>query len=147
MSFRFRLETILKLRRSQERAEQLALAGLRQQLAAIDRRLEEIQHARALSREAMTRELASGVIANEVHFQFECEKEEDARRLKLIERRIELEEEYQLQARAFTESRQKRETLEKLSDDEKAAYVLDRNRREQQESDELFLRGPRKTGM
>ncbi len=139
MSFQFSLDTLLRYRRNTEQREWLKLQVIAQQLASLRSRLQSLQQVGQDIRQQNAGQLLQGVRASEIHFNGECaivfrQRLAEARRCVAV-----IEEEHIRQMDVFRNERRKREVLEQLREGECERYRKDRERREQNQSDELFV--------
>jgi flagellar export protein FliJ len=153
MAFHFSMETLLRLRHSLERKERLTLEDLARRIAAVRTEIAELQQEHRAALALQSGGLKGGLNASELHFAQACEAVREARHRSLTDRLVELEKQHRLQQSVFLEARQKREVLDNLRDRQESEYRRDRDRREQQDVDDLFLMragkdwlGPKESG-
>jgi len=139
MAFHFPFESLLHLRRSLERQQELRLRAANQQVAKVrhlldrsDRQLGEmrIQHAR---------QLQAGETIAELRFAATCEAALVKQRRVIEQELARLERLRDQQQQIFHKARLDRETLESLRQHQFAAYERAGRRREQRLLDDLFL--------
>ena len=138
MAFRFTLQSVLRLRESQERLERMRLLAA---VAAVVQVKEEIEALEKESREAKQRlreNLFAGLSGAEMHFETMCEWLRREHRKVLDAKLKEAEAKYAKQQAAFRVARQKRRILENLRERRRAEYLRKQARREQQRLDEAF---------
>ena len=139
MAFHFPLETVLNLRRSQERLEQNRLAALNRQFMDLARQLEVLELEKVAARERLRKELGEGLSGAEIGFHTLWEEAWKQRQVLLTRRMAELEQRRRVQREVLDRARQGREILENLSSRQRLLALQTQARREQQQSDELFL--------
>jgi flagellar protein FliJ len=139
MAFHFPLETLLRLRHSLERKERMALEELARRIAAVRVAITEVEQERRAALALQNGGLASGLTASEMHFAEACEATRETRHRRLTDQLVELEKLHRRQQAVFLEARQKREILENLRDRQEADYRRERERKDQQAVDDLFL--------
>ncbi len=140
MSFRFNLETVLRLRRSLEERERLRLMELFAQREALRRELQELQNARSRGQEQMQESmLGQGVRAAEIHFLTALLQANEFCRKSLQSRIEDLQTTIQKQVDLYRSERQKREILESLREEQIRKFRFEQQRREQSQLDELHL--------
>jgi len=145
MPFRFPLQPVLRLRKSLERREELRLNIIRQELARLRLQMEELKDSEASAANALSRTLAQGARAAELHFYLACAAERARHREQLADRIAEIEKLREAQQLAFYRARQEREVVETVHGRSLAAYQRQQIRREQQQLDDLFLQRMTKT--
>jgi flagellar export protein FliJ len=139
MAFRFSLESILQLRRSQEQLERLKLEAIIWEQRQMRARLEGVIERSVESRHRFQQELAAGLTGSELQFQAMRQENTAAVRASLQDHLLELERSRLDQLLVFHKFRQRREILEKLRLRKLEVYAREQSRREQQELDDLFL--------
>jgi len=139
MPFRFSLQSVLEYRKSVERAEEIVLHRIVQQIADIHGEMRRIDQKQGTLRQQRDRELAGGVHA--IHLQ-----ELDEREAKLtqaaeaLRRKLEtLEINRQKQLAVLQEARRDREVLSKIREERHERYDQDQLRKEQKTLDDMFL--------
>jgi flagellar export protein FliJ len=139
MAFHFSLETILRLRRGQERAERLKLEAIASERARARRQLEIMTEQFFESRRRFQQLMAQGTSGSELQFESARSESVAAARRTLKARISELEQQRLMQVEVYMKARQSREILENLRDTKFEVYRQMLSRREQQELDALFL--------
>lgn len=139
MPFRFPLETVLHYRRSLEHQQELRLRAANQQVARMRRLLEHIEQQRGGIRRRRAGELSTGTTAAELHFAGACEAVLAQHRMAATRELKHLEQMRDEQNKLFQQARRDRETFESLRERERMEYERTARRREQRQSDELFL--------
>ncbi len=139
MAFHFRLETLLALRRSREKQEELKLQAIGQRLRLARRMLRENEESRRSLRSEQLQRARAGISGAELHFMRDYDNSLAAAGLTLLHSLKEIEKEFAKQTNVLTSERQKREILETLSQRERERYRIEKARGEQSAADELFL--------
>jgi flagellar export protein FliJ len=139
MAFRYRLQAVLRLRRSLERQEEQRLTIAAGIVTRLRREIDELEERRFEEKRRAFEELAAG--SPGAIFQFlavgDLAYAEKKRALGL---QLEQAEKRRLeQLERYKKVRQDREILEGLRDRQEEAYNLELARREQQAADEAFL--------
>src|SRR5579864_968924 len=142
MAFRFSLEPVLRLRRGEQRQQELILQKMNEQVNRITFALQSIEdEIRQVSSE---RNHQADLIGAEIHFdQQRC----DILAQRRAYREFLLQKAREQQAQAMKEFQriwQRREALEILRRREQQAYVFEEARREQRVQDDLFLQRKQK---
>jgi len=139
MPFHFALEAVLRLRRSQERAERLKLEAIvAEQLRTQARLRETIERSFEAHRQFQLR-LAGGMVGTQLQFEMEREARVDTICRNLRQDLEELEKRRIAQAQVFYAARRNLELIENLRERKLEAYRTEQARRDQQELDALFL--------
>jgi flagellar export protein FliJ len=139
MAFQFPLETVLRLRRGQERLERLRLETIHSELAQTRATLEDLIEKSLELRRKVQRDLANTLSGSELQIAASQDETVALTRASLRNRIVELEQRRLAQMHVYTKVRQSRETFEKLRDNKPALYRMEQARREQQILDDLFL--------
>jgi flagellar export protein FliJ len=137
MAFQFSLDSVLRLRRSEQRQQELILHCANEQVSRVAGELENLRsEARRIRSDSNAQ---ARITAAEIQFdQLRCEilavrcAETTGRLLTVQERRTAALKEFQ---RVW----QNREVLDTLREHERQAYALEESRREQRAQDDLFL--------
>lgn len=136
MAFHFSLESLLRLRRGEQRQCELALQKENSEVNDLRRQIAEL-HEKALR---IVTAPASGRFGAEFQFDSECQFVLEMQ-FAAIEKRLALALEQQAFAAAeLRKAWQKHEALEILRHRQRDDYLLDYARKEQQQQDDLFLR-------
>lgn len=139
MPFRFKLDAVLHFREGVERTEEAALHRIVQEIADVERQLQEKDLRQLHLREQREHDLVQKLPA--VHLMEIVEQEEmlnktvDDLRLRLQQlhtQRIE-------QLAVYQAAHQDRQVLSELREQQQRAYILDQNRQEQKMLDDIFL--------
>ena len=139
MPFLFSLESLLRFRASQERAERLKLEAIVAEQAQIRVQMQELAGAALEAYGAFQRRLIGGVTGAEWQLELQRIANFEISRNRLRSRLAESEQRRLLQAEAFVGARRNREILEELRRRRLSEYRSAEARREQQELDDLFL--------
>jgi flagellar export protein FliJ len=139
MSFRFRLENILRLRASLEHREELLLQAANQKLAQIRNEIEacarQMQDRTLVQRSRMN----DGEFASELHFELSVANSMQTRLQALHSDLKHLEAVRDQQRTRYQKARRDRETLEAIRTQELDAHRVEEQRRTQRAMDDLFL--------
>lgn len=139
MPFRFPLETVLHLRRSLERQQELRLRAANQQVMRVHHMIDLLDgHLREMKSHS-SQHLLQGTAAVELHFALLCEGTLGKHRLVLERELLRLEELRDQQQKAYQQARRERETFESLRERQLLEYKRDAARREQRQLDDAFL--------
>lgn len=139
MAFRFSLDTLLRLRISIERKEELNLQRIHAALQQARRELERLRLERQAAWGEAQLRLRASAPAAELHFEL-ARDQAAQRRAALLQQRIAQLESARLQQQAvYRKARQDREILENLRDRMREQYDLEQNRSEQQRIDDILL--------
>jgi flagellar biosynthesis chaperone FliJ len=139
MAFHFPFETILRLRRGEERAERLKLEAIASEQAQARSQLERMTEQFFQSRRFFQQQLTGEKFGSELQFEDARSERVAAARRALKLRISELEEQRLNQIQAYRKARQNREMFESLRSRKFEIYRQLLSRREQQELDDLFL--------
>lgn len=139
MTFRFSLQPLLRLRESEEHRELHALGACIQRRARIAQGIAEIKEELRRTQTALETSIESSLHCVELQFEtrrMAAMREEHTR---LQVRLRESEEALRAQQNRYRAAMQMRQILENLRERRLRAFLLDRARRESNQSDELFL--------
>lgn len=139
MAFHFPLETILRLRRGQERAERLKLEAVVSEQARAKMQLANMTEHFFESRRRFQQQLGHEKFGAELQFEDARAERLAAARRALEARIVQLEKERLKQAEVHKKAHQSLEVLENLRAKKFELYRQGLSRREQQELDDLFL--------
>lgn len=140
MAFRFSLETVLRVRRSQEEQERLRLQTLFGQRSALQARQEALEKMQAvLNAHGVPRSVAVGLPAAELHFVNARTKACEVEAQELVRAMGMLEQQILQQTAVFVEKSRARKTLENLRDGQLNSYEVAANRKIQTQMDETAL--------
>lgn len=138
MPYRFRLQTVLRLRAAFEQQEERRLQQIAQELQVCERELTNARSEWLALKASQIDALANGLASSELSFYAACFHGLRLRQQQLQSRRKQLQMRWQEQRNALQAARGKREVLEKLRDQEAIIYRREQQRREQAEADDLF---------
>jgi flagellar export protein FliJ len=140
MAFHFPLNAILKLRRAQERAEELKLETILTRQRSLDARIAKIAEAEArIQNDRQERLLASANVA-ELEFLAVCASALVSTKQTLQRQFADIERERLVQLALLQHARQGREILESVRSQQRTEFEQVAGRREQQEHDDMFAR-------
>lgn len=139
MAFRFSLDTLLRLRLSLERKEELILQRINMALMQTRQELEQLRQERQAAWGEAHLRLSGAVPASELHFELARDQAAQTRVDQLRQRIAQLEAARQEQQRAYQKARQEREILENLRDRKREQFDMELNRAEQQRIDDMQL--------
>jgi flagellar export protein FliJ len=139
VSFRYPLESVLRLRRSLEHQEEQRLFAMAAIVARLRAMLDTMQQADVAQRRAALDEMEQFSSGAQWQFRAVC----DAGALRAIQhvkaQLQEAERQRLEQLKVYQEARQRRELLESLRERQKELDKLNLTRRQQQRTDEAFL--------
>jgi flagellar export protein FliJ len=142
MVFQFSLETVLRLRRSEQQQQEMTLQRLSEQANRIEVELQAIDdQIRRLSRQANSERGTTGA---EIHFDQERCEIFRQRRNETEGRLLVVRQQQAVAVKQFHRTWQRREALESLQQRQHQAYDLEEVRKEQRSHDDLFLQRKRK---
>lgn len=139
MTFRFKLDAVLRFRLSVEHSEEAALYRIVQEIAEADLQLQQVNvkqdHLRAQREEDLTRKLPA------VHLLEIAERELDLKNTadSLRSRLRQLETQRLKQMAIYQAAHQDREILSELREQQRQAHQWEQKRQEQKMLDDLFL--------
>jgi len=139
MAFRFPLQALLRVRQSVERQQELRLQEAKQRVAAVERKVDEVERSRAALGQFEREELQIGVSAAQLQFDVLLRSVLMRQRKELETERARREELRDQRRRELQFARQQREAVESLRTQGLRAYREEQNRREQRRLDDLFL--------
>jgi flagellar biosynthesis chaperone FliJ len=139
MALRSGLETLQKLRLSEERQQELLLQELHQRVRSLQQRISEIKIQFKEHKNRQREKLAGILCASELHFDELCRSTLVAHG-RALEAKLAAEViQRDLQMRRLLQARQSREVAETLLRHQREADHREQLRREQQSVDEMFL--------
>jgi flagellar export protein FliJ len=139
MPFRFKLDAVLRFREGEERTEEAALHRIVQEIAEVERQLQEIDLRQVHLREQREHDLVQKLPA--VHL-MEIVEQEDMLNKTVDDLRLRLQQLHTQrieQLAVYQAAHQDRQVLSELREQQQRAYVLDQNRQEQKMLDDIFL--------
>ena len=139
MAFRYQLEALLRLRRSEERQEELRLRAAALAVARIRSELQQLELARLDQRRDTLGRLERGGAASLLHYFVVCDAAH-AERHATLRQKLEAAESLRVeQLKIYQVARRKSEILDALRQRKLEEYNLEFTRSEQRRSDEAFL--------
>jgi flagellar export protein FliJ len=139
MAFHYRLESLLRLRRSLERQEELRLHALVAVVARLRSELQQLDEGRLAQRRSAQQSLATGGAGSTLQFEVACDEAYLVTRKSLQEKLAEAEKKRTELLEIYIGARKQSEILAALRKRQEEAYTLEFLRREQQRVDEAFL--------
>lgn len=139
MAFEFSLESVLRLRRGQERMERLKLEAIASELAQARRQLDFLRDRHLEIRRQFRQRMIAETYGSELHFETESSERVEAVGRAMEIRIAQLDQQRLKQVEAYKRARQRRETLENLRERKLEAYLQALGRRRQQDLDDVFL--------
>jgi flagellar export protein FliJ len=139
MPFRFPLETLLRLRTTLTRQEEVRLESISHQLSAAQQQRQAMQERLRAFDEALAADMRQGTNAGELQLRMAGRRgllQADERLKQTI---TQLELAWQQQRQKFYEARQREEVLQNVRERELASFQEEQRRRDQQITDDLFL--------
>jgi flagellar biosynthesis chaperone FliJ len=140
MAFRFSLESVLRLRRSEKRQQELMLQKMNEQANRLQVHLEECEQA--------IRQLKCGtpdeITGAEFHFEEQRRTVLELQRMEIAKRVLRAREQQAFAAQQFKEAWRRCEAIECLETHERKQYLSDADRRAQFSQDDLFLQRQRR---
>lgn len=148
MAFHFQLSTLLRLRESLERQELQRLQTLVAELAQVRAEIDSIDLEVENSRREIVQQASAGISGAELHAAALSEFARLELRARLVVKLEEIEKARKEQQSRYNHARQRREILSNLRERQLSAYQHEQARRDQRQTDELFLirRSYRKRG-
>jgi flagellar export protein FliJ len=137
MPFRFSLEAVLRLRRSQQKQQEIFLERANEKVNLLVRELRII--AGEFARASTPGKFTTDAHASELHFNRSRRQVLESRRRQMEQLLLKAREEQSAMAVELRKMWQAREVVETLRNREQEAYNLDQVRREQKVQDDLFL--------
>jgi len=139
MTFRFRLDMVLRFRESVEQSEEAALYRIVREIAEVELELQQVAIMQDRLREQRERDLAQTLPA--VHLVEVAERELELKKVAegLRSRLWQLEAQRLKQLAVYQAAHQDREVLSQLREQQRHTYGLDQRRQEQKTLDDLFL--------
>ena len=139
MSFQFPLAAVLRYRESIEQREYFALERIQQEVVRTELRICQVENDCSVATQNRLAELAKGICAAEVQSAYECQRalEQQSEALRALLQELKIK--WRQQLVSYEVARRNRETLEKLREKQRDAYVREQAKREQAVIDDLFL--------
>ena len=139
MAFHFSLETVLRVRRGQERSARLKLEAIVSEQSAARAKMEQIAETGIVLKRRFQDQLKNVLKGSELQFEATRESSLALSRTRIRSRVLELEQQRLAQLRIFLDARRNREVLESVRLQKFDLCRIESLRREQQELDDLFL--------
>ena len=137
MAFRFSLDAVLRLRRSQQRQQETFLQRANEKVNLLTRELRMI--AGEFAGASTLGKFTTDVRASELHFNQSQRQVLESRRLQMEQLLLKAREEQSAMRVELSKVWRAREVIETLRNREHLAYTVERERREQRMQDDLFL--------
>jgi flagellar export protein FliJ len=137
MAFRFSLDAVLRLRRSQQKQQEIFLERASKKVNLLTRELRLI--AGEFTRTSTTGNFTTNARASELHFNQSRRQVLESRRRQMEQLLLKAREEQSAMAAELRKMWQAREVVETLRSREHQAYTLEQERREQRTQDDLYL--------
>jgi len=139
MTFRFRLDGVLRFRKSVEQSEEVALYRIVREIIDVERELQQLESNQVRIREQREQDLTRTLPA--VHLREIAERELElqtaADRVRSRLRQLETQRHQQLAI--YQTAHQNREVLSELREQQRRTHQMEQRRREQKALDDLFL--------
>jgi flagellar export protein FliJ len=139
MAFRYKLESILRLRYGIERQEEQRLYAIASTVARLRAEIARLEASRLAQKRSMLEELKYGASGAVLQFMALCDGASEERLKRLLRTLKECEEKRLEQLAVYQNAKQKREILKGLRDRQQYSYELECARHTQQDADEAFL--------
>lgn len=137
MPFRFSLDAPLRLRKSQQRQQELLVHRIQEQITQTLRELQAV--AKKIAEISLNNRDSDSTRAAALHFDLVRREVLERHRAQVQSRLEKLREEQAAQFATLRKMWQRREVLESLRNREKQQYSIMESRRDQQLQDDLFL--------
>jgi len=138
MAFQFSLESVLRLRISHERQEQARLEIAAQRIQLAQERCESIRKEKLELDEKTIAALEAGMTSAELHFHRVSKTGLEWVEVEAAQALEEARKQWSAQRLKFLAARRDRELLSSIRERQHEAWVVEQNRREQQQIDDLF---------
>lgn len=138
MAFRFALESVLRLRVSHERQEQARLELAAQHLYAAREKCESLKKEHEALEENFRKTMSAGMDASDLHFYLSSKSGLIAAEAEAEREAAEAAKLWNDQRLKFLRARQDREVIASIRQRQHQEYIVEQNRREQQQLDDLF---------
>lgn len=139
MSFRFPLQSLLRLRKSLEKQEEMKLQALNGHLARVRQDVATVEQQERNERYDLDGRMQSGVSGAEILLALAHRRFRQQQRQKLLREQRRFEEEHSIRQLAYRKVRQKREILSNFRERRLTAFTFEQDRRWQDSLDELLL--------
>ena len=138
MAFRFPLASVLRVRESVEKREEVALQRAQLEVARVRRRIDELNNELAQDCQAREKELLRGTKANNLRsMQTEIDAAVEAKRT-LLEALATLRSQRDAQLKLYSTAHSGRQMITDLLNQQKSAYEHDQNRIQQKRLDDIM---------
>ena len=137
MAFRFRLETVLRVKRRLEEAAQMELAQLKNRKGNLEQELKGLKSRLEQLRQELSEKLGRGMKADEFLLAQQAAGALEARMDSLRKELSKLDLEIRGARHRLTQAYRERKLVENLKQRHRSRYVLEQARAEQNELDEL----------
>ena len=138
MAFRFALESVLRLRVSYERQEQARLELATQNLYAAREKYAALKKEQSALEANFRTTMASGMNASELHSYLSSKLGLEVAEAEAARAEVDASKLWNEQRIKFLRARQDREVIASIRLRQHQEYVLEQNRKEQQQIDDLF---------
>jgi flagellar export protein FliJ len=139
MAFRFPLATVLRVRESIERREELALERIQLEMARVARQIEELNEAMTRAHATRNQALRQPMPGGELHSMLEQVQAAARTRGALLITLQGLEERRLKQMKIYQIAHRDHETMVNLFKEQRDLYELEEARREQKYLDDIFM--------
>lgn len=139
MPFRFQLETVLRLRRSVERQQELLLKAAHHDVLEMQQQIQDLDAWQLALGRNQIESLNSGTAAAELLFGNVLRSAAAGRKPALQKQLLSLRKTRDQKIAAFDEARRKREIIENLKNQRISAYRMNQARKDQRTIDDLYL--------
>lgn len=138
MAFQFSLESVLSLRVSHERQEQARLEVVTQQVQLAQERCETLKKEKIELDAKMLTTLQAGMTSADLYFHHTAKAGLEWAEVEAAQALEEARKQWNAQRLKFLAARRDRELLSTIRERQYEAWVVEENRREQQQIDDLF---------
>jgi len=138
MAFSFSLESLLRLRASQERQEQARLQMVAQRMFSAQARCESLAKERVELEDKFRVTLKAGMATAELYFHLAARSGLDSADAEAKRVLAEARKQWNEQRTRFLKSRRDREVISSVRDRQYQEFLTNQTRREQQQIDDLF---------
>jgi flagellar export protein FliJ len=139
MAFQFKLDALLRLRRSLERQQELLLVASNYEVRQMQQRISNVEDWLIALGQEDTRSMSAGTTAAELQFNLILKSAFSKHKSELQKQLLRLETVQKQSRAALEEARRKREILENLRDQQFRVYRMQQARDEQRAIDDFFL--------
>jgi|SRR5437868_2643477 len=139
MAFQFKLDALLRLRRSLERQQELLLVASNYEVRQMQLRISNVEDCLIALGQEDTRSMSAGTTAAELQFNLILKSAFSKHKSELQKQLLRLETVQKQSRAALEEARRKREILENLRDQQFRVYRMQQARDEQRAIDDFFL--------